>query len=133
MYFLKELGTIIVLGTLFAATAAAPAPAADVALVANSLRTRETDTDHLADVNMYTGTSCNANTYQFTVSGSGSYHCQTVTGSLGANSIQVSARYVDTHQMDLLSLGFLAIYSSPLDRRLNTKVIQWLHHNDLPD
>ncbi|KAM0805417.1 hypothetical protein BDR22DRAFT_832467, partial [Usnea florida] len=62
MYVLKKLGTITVLGTLFATTAAAPAPAVDTTLVANSLGTRDVETDHLADVNMYTGSTCNANT-----------------------------------------------------------------------
>lgn len=114
MYFLKELGTTTVLGTLFAVTAAAPTLTVDAPLAANSSGTREALTDHLAEINMYTGSACNDKSYQFTVSTSGSTHCQIVTGSLGTHSIQVSARYVDAHHMTLdLSLELLAISFPP--------------------
>ena len=98
MHFLKQFGAVIIFGALSAITTAAPAPAPMPAPAANAspdvnfLEPREILTDHLAVVNVYSGSACDGDSSVFTATGPSTSNCQ----STGGNSIQVTARYVCT-------------------------------------
>ena len=96
MHFLKQFGAVVIFGALSAnitaSPAPAPAPAANASPDVDFLEPREDLTDHLAVVNVYSGSSCAGDSSQFTATGPSTSDCHPAGGS----SIQVTARYVCT-------------------------------------
>ena len=89
MHYLQQFGAIIILGTLSANTAAAPAPApaANASQVIGSLEPRKVLHDHAGIINAYSDPACGGKGTQKVISGPKSHLCYYIGGS----SIQVSA------------------------------------------